>query len=330
MKTLPKSFVEGYKEVCKILAGKSLKEVEEEEDGDVVNDSTENVFIEHESTTTSSHCDGRNCPPPKQCELTSLTHLSRKEISILQCAANEMTDMTHQYYCIILSLGLNYLLLKNNLHKPRLEMFLAARINNYIHLTPKQFLTDVINKKVQTNVSGMFQYVDFIKDFDGTMDISHWCIAELEREWVEYMSMFEIVLLSLGTLITSMDKIEYDYQVDGARENPPTTVNMFYTEIAPKMINKRCDVNLNKILFQLGLTVKDLKRAVDGCEDVSSWDMCLVTFQALQTLRMKETKGRPIDNMWMFTGSFTQAVKHSPNSYTVQALVSLFMPQRMS
>ena len=111
--------------------------------------------------------------PPEQCELTSLTCLSRKEISILQCAANKMADTTHQYYCISLSLGLNYLLLKNNLHRPRLEMFLAARINNYIHLTPKQFLMDVINKKVQTNVSGMFQYVDFIKDFDSTMDLSH-------------------------------------------------------------------------------------------------------------------------------------------------------------
>ena len=44
---------------------------------------------------------------------------------------------------------------------------------------------------------------------------------------------------------------------------------------------------------------------------------------------MKEMRGRPIDNMWMFMGSFTQAVKHSPNSYTVQELVSLFMPQRL-
>ena len=95
------------------------------------------------------------------------------------------------------------------------------------------------------------------------------------------------------------------------------------------MINKRGDVNVNEILFQLGLTVKDLKRAADGCEDVSSWDMRLVTFQALRTLWMKEMKGRPIDNMWMFIGSFTQALKHSPNSYTVQALVSLFMPQRL-
>ena len=267
--------------------------------------------------------------PPEQCELTSLTHLSRKEISILQCAANETTDTTHQYYCIGLSLGLNYLLLKNNLHRSRLEMFLATRINNYIHLTPKQFLMDIINKKVQTNVSGMFQYVDFIKDFDGTMDMSHWCIAEPEREWVEYVSAFEFALLSLGTLIASMDKIEYDYQVEGAGENPPTTVNMFYTEIALKMINKRGDVNLNEILFQLGLTVKDLKRAVDGCEDVSLWDMHLVTFQALRTLWMKETKGRHIDNMWMFSGSFTQAVKHSPNLFTVQALVSLFIPQRL-
>ena len=33
--------------------------------------------------------------------------------------------------------------------------------------------------------------------------------------------------------------------------------------------------------------------------------------------------------MWMFTGSFTQAVKRSPNLYTVQALVSLFIPQRL-
>ena len=115
---------------------------------------------------------------------------------------------------------------------------------------------DIINKKVQTNVSGMFQYVDFTKDFDDAMDMSHWCIAEPEREWVEYVSMFEFVLLSLGTLITSMDKIEYDYQVDRARENPPTTVNMFYMEIAPKMINKRGDVNVNEILFQLGLTAK--------------------------------------------------------------------------
>ena len=223
-------------------------------------------------------------PPLKQCELTSLTHLSRKEISILQCAANETTDTTHQYYCISLSLGLNYLLLKNNLHRPRLEMFLATQINNYIHLTPKQFLTDVINKKVHTHVSGMFQYVDFIKDFDSTMDMSHWCIAELEREWAKYVSTFEFVLLSLGILIMSMDKIEYDYEVDGAGENPPTTMNMFYTEIALKMINKRGDVNVNKILFQLGLTVKNLKRATDGCEDMSLWDMCLITFQALRTL----------------------------------------------
>ena len=262
---------------------------------------------------------------PKQCELTSLTHLSRKEISILQFAANEMTDTTHQYYHISLSLGLNNLLLKNNLHRPRLEMFLATRINNYIHLTPKQFLTDIINKKVQTNVSGMFQYVDFIKDFDGAMDMSHWCITEPEREWVEYVSTFQ----SLVTLIMSMDKIEYDYHVDRVRENPPTTVNIFYIEIVPKMINKRGNVNVNEILFQPGLTVKDLKRAADGCKDVSSWDMHLIMFQALPTLWTKETKGRPIDNMWMFTGLFTQAVKHSPNSYTVQALVSLFMPQRL-
>ena len=62
MKTFPESFVEGYKEVCEILAGKSLKEVEEEE-GDAVNDSTENVFVEHGSTTTSSCCDGRQPPP---------------------------------------------------------------------------------------------------------------------------------------------------------------------------------------------------------------------------------------------------------------------------
>ena len=140
---------------------------------------------------------------------------------------------------------------------------------------------DIINKKVQTDVSGMFQYVDFIKDFDGTMDMSHWSIAEPEREWVEYMSTFKFVLLSLGTLIMSMDKLEYDYQVDRAGENPPTTVNMFYTEIALKMINKRGDVNMNEILFQLGLTAKDLKRAADGCEDVSLWDMNLITFQAL-------------------------------------------------
>ena len=106
----------------------------------------------------------------------------------------------------------------------------------------------------------MFQYVDFIKDFDGTVDMSHWCITELEREWVEYVSMFEFVLLSLGTLVTSMDKIEYDYQVDGAGEKPPTTMNMFYTEIALKMINKRGDVNMNEILFQLGLIVKGSRR----------------------------------------------------------------------
>ena len=142
------------------------------------------------------------------------------------------------------------------------------------------------------------------------------------------MSTFKFALLSLGTLIMSMDKIEYDYQVDRAGENLSTTVNMFYMEIAPKMINKRGDVNMNEILFQLELTAKDLKRAVDGCGDVSSWDMCLIMFQALRTLWMKEMKGRPIDNMWMFTNSFTQAVKCSPNSYTVQALVSLFMPQR--
>ena len=61
MKTLPESFVEGYKEVCEILAGKSLKEVEEEE-GDAVNDSIENVFVECKSTTTSSRCDRRNPP----------------------------------------------------------------------------------------------------------------------------------------------------------------------------------------------------------------------------------------------------------------------------
>ena len=123
----------------------------------------------------------------------------------------------------------------------------------------------------------MFQYVDFIKDFDGAVDMSHWCITEPEREWVEYVSVFQ----SLVTLIMSMDKIEYDYQVDRAGENPPTTMNMFYMEIALKMINKRGDVNLNEILFQLGLTAKDLKRAADGCKDVSSWDMCLFTFQAL-------------------------------------------------
>ena len=57
--------------------------------------------------------------PPEQCELTSLTHLNRKEISILQCAANEMADTTYKYYRIDLSLGLNFLLLKNNLHRPR-------------------------------------------------------------------------------------------------------------------------------------------------------------------------------------------------------------------
>ena len=113
------------------------------------------------------------------------------------------------------------------------------------------------------------------------MDMSHWCIAEPEREWVEYVSMFEFVLLCLGTLITSMNKIEYDYTVDVVGEHPPTTVNMFYTEIAPKMMNKRGDVNMNKFLFQLGLTVKNLKRVADGCEDVSSWDICLITFQAL-------------------------------------------------
>ena len=68
MKTLPKSFVEGYKEVCEILAGKSLKEVEEEEEGDAVNDSTENVFFECGSTTTSSRCDGRKPPQTVQAD----------------------------------------------------------------------------------------------------------------------------------------------------------------------------------------------------------------------------------------------------------------------
>ena len=148
MKTLPDSFVEGYKEVCKNPVGKSLDEVEEE--GDAVNDSAENVFIERESTCTSSHCNGRN--PPKGCKLTSLTCLHRKEISILQCAANESANTTYKYYRIGLSLGLNFLLLQNNSHRPRLEMFLAARINNYIQLTPKQFITDVINKKVVISV----------------------------------------------------------------------------------------------------------------------------------------------------------------------------------
>ena len=61
MKTLPDSFVEGYKEVCEILAGKNLDGVEE---GDAVNDSTKNVFIEHKSTSTSSCCNGRNTIPP--------------------------------------------------------------------------------------------------------------------------------------------------------------------------------------------------------------------------------------------------------------------------
>ena len=44
---------------------------------------------------------------------------------------------------------------------------------------------------------------------------------------------------------------------------------------------------------------------------------------------MKEMRGRPIDNMHLSTTLFTQAVKYSPNSYAVQALVSLFMPQRL-
>ena len=123
--------------------------------------------------------------------------------------------------------------------------------------------------------------------------------------------------------------IEYDCTVDRVGEHPPTTINMFYTEIALKMMNKRGDVNVNEFLFQLGLTAKDLKRAADGCEEVSSWDMCLVTFQALQTLWMKETRGRPIDNMHLFMTMFTQAVKHLANSYTVQAFVSLFMSQRL-
>ena len=44
----------------------------------------------------------------------------------------------------------------------------------------------------------MFQYVDFIKDFDSTMDMSHWCITEPERERVEYMSAFKTMESLVG------------------------------------------------------------------------------------------------------------------------------------
>ena len=150
-------------------------------------------------------------------------------------------------------------------------MFLAACVNNYKTLPSEEFLLNIVGKVVITHVEGMLKYKEFIQEFRGSADLSHWCVAESMKKTVEYTSAFELALLCLSTLIASVDKIDFDYEIsDPLSENFPTAVKLFYTETDRVMSSGKGDVLLNEFLFQLGLTAQDLVRAADGSEDIST------------------------------------------------------------
>ena len=234
------------------------------------------------------------------------------------------------YFRIGLTLGLTYDMLWRNEERPRLEMLLAARVNNYKTLPSEEFLLKIIGKTVITHVEGMLKYKEFIQEYRGSVDMSHWCVADSMKKTVEYTSAFELALLCLSTLIASVDKIDYDYEInDPNSETFPMAVKLFYTETGRAVSSMEGDVLLNEFLFQLGLTAEDLVRAADGSEDISAWDMRLVTFKALCTLWMQTTEGEPLENIDMFRNFFSKSVVKTPNSYTIKALISLFLPERM-
>ena len=102
---------------------------------------------------------------PMSQDLTSLTNLSRREISILQCTENESLKTRLNYFQIGLTLGLTYDMLLRNEKQPWLEMLLAARVNNFKTLLSEEFLLKIIGKAVITHVEGMLKYKEFIQEY---------------------------------------------------------------------------------------------------------------------------------------------------------------------
>ena len=258
-------------------------------------------------------------------DLTSLTGLSKKEISMLQAAATQCTKTLFKYYSTGLSLGLSYDMLKLNEGRPKVEMFLASHLNKK-HIRAWEFMMDVVDKTVMTDIRSMYHCIDIIKEYEGTPDMSQWIVPEHLERWVEYTNAFELVLFSLATLICALDKLDYENRIEGPEGCAPTAVNLFLAETVDTLQNRRGDINVNEFLFQLGIGVK-LKIAVEGSEDVSTWDMCLVAFRALCMLWLTVTKGKPIQNIHLFRDLVTDAVKRSPHSYTLRCIICWFLPQ---
>ena len=69
-------------------------------------------------------------------------------------------------------------------------MLLAARVNNYKTLPCEEFLLKIIGKAVITHVEGMLKYKEFIQEYRGSVDLSHWCVADSMKKTVEYTSAF--------------------------------------------------------------------------------------------------------------------------------------------
>ncbi|MCG8624426.1 MAG: hypothetical protein MJE68_20835, partial [Proteobacteria bacterium] len=262
-------------------------------------------------------------------DICVLTDLSRREISMLKAVAKESLKSPYQYYAAGLALGLTYDILSRNKEKPKVELLLAARL---LHkdVSSRDFLLEIVNPKVGvSDLRTMYRFVDIIQEYEGSPDMREWAVPPESEKWVEHASAFGFGLFILATLIATIDKLDYEDQIQGPRGSAPSATQFFLSENAENFRTTKGDINVNEFLFQLGLRVNDFKRAAEGSEDVSSWDMRVVTFRALRTLWLSRTKGKPLENIHLFRDLVTSIVNKSPNSYTLRCLICWFLPQRM-
>ena len=248
---------------------------------------------------------------------------------ILQTVVNNNATTSFDYYQLGLSMGIPDEVLTPNYNNPsRLEMLVCAKLINY-RLSDEEFMCDFLDARVSTDVRQFYHNKQVILPSEKELAMTVWSIPP---DVTRNETYFEYALFTFATCLAALDFTSYLNLYSEDTDHVPPSIKLMKTEKCDDLGDRRCDLIVNELIFQIGIRMDEVKEEGEklyGDADPETWDMRVVYYKLFRKVWLRLTENEPLCKMHRFTRFLSDIISDCSHCKILRSLLIFVIPERM-
>ena len=143
---------------------------------------------------------------------------------------------------------------------------------------------------------------------------------------------FEYALFTFATCLAALNFTSYLNLYSEDTDHVPPSIKLMKTEKCDDLGDRRCDLIVNELIFQIGIRMDEVKEEGEklyGDADPETWDMRVVYYKLFRKVWLRLTENEPLRKMHRFTRFLSDVISDCSHCKILCSLLIFFIPEHM-